>query len=73
MSGRGLAGRLEAFCPYSIHVAHMYNLIVVEIPTSISTHFNRSPQRRAKLQTKAGLRPPLEILRVVLAFHEGSD
>jgi len=56
-------GRLEAFCPYSIHVndfAHMYNLIfkeglrqfpkeLVEIPTSISTHFNRSPQRRAKL------------------------
>ena len=77
----GLAGRLQTEYPYTIHVSdfsHIYNLIfkeglkvfpkeILDIISDLSSHFSRSPQRRAKfedVQNKLGL-DPLQILRFV--------
>lgn len=77
----GLAGRLQNEYPYTIHVSdfsHLYHLIlkeavsvfpkdVLNIISDLSSHFSRSPQRRAKfeaVQVKLGLES-LQILRLV--------
>ena len=78
--GVGLAGRLQSEYPYTIHVSdfsHIYNLIfkegttvfpktILDIISDISSHFSRSPQRRAKfddIQMKLGL-DPLQVLKL---------